>query len=260
LAWFALLMVGREPGNVACATTWNPGFRTVPAPASDDYPFPYLRTRQIPSLYLGTVALIVLVSLVLIRGAAGPLVQMRSYVDLFFMGAAFLLLETKNVVQFALLFGTTWFVNALVFFGILVAVLLAIELAQRVRFRNPNLLYVALMGSLLIAWSIEPGSLLGLDLPLRFGAAASLAFAPIFLANLVFAQRFRDVGSSTTAFAANLLGAMVGGVLEYSSLVFGYRNLLLLVALLYGCAFVFGRSHLTDSVSGPVRAEGIPQT
>ncbi len=35
------------------------------------------------------------------------------------MGAAFLLLETKSVVQFALLFGTTWFVNALVFGGIL---------------------------------------------------------------------------------------------------------------------------------------------
>ena len=38
---------------------------------------------------------------------------MSGYVDLFFMGAAFLLLETKNIVQFALLFGTTWFVNAL---------------------------------------------------------------------------------------------------------------------------------------------------
>jgi spermidine synthase len=247
LAWFALLMVGREPGNVACATTWSPGFRAIPAPASDDYPFPYLRTREIPSLYLGTVALILLVSLLLIRGAAGPLGQMRSYVDLFFMGAAFLLLETKNVVQFALLFGTTWFVNALVFFGILVAVLLAIELAQRVRFRNPNVLYLALAASLVVAWSIKPESLLALDFPLRFGIAASLAFAPIFLANLVFAQRFRDVGSSTTAFAANLLGAMVGGVLEYSSLILGYRNLLILVAVLYGFAFLFGRRHVVSS-------------
>ena len=46
---------------------------------------------------------------------------MRPYADLFFMGAAFLLLETKNVVQFALLFGTTWLVNALVFAGVLLA-------------------------------------------------------------------------------------------------------------------------------------------
>ena len=43
----------------------------------------------------------------------------RRYLDLFFMGAAFLLLETKSIVQFALLFGTTWLVNSLVFAGIL---------------------------------------------------------------------------------------------------------------------------------------------
>jgi hypothetical protein len=178
---------------------------------------------------------------VLIRGAAGPLGEMRSYLDLFFMGAAFLLLETKNVVQFALLFGTTWFVNALVFFGILLAVLGAVEVARRIRFREPTLLYAALFASLLLAWAIQPQTLLSLGAPLRFAAAVSLAFAPVFLANLVFAQRFRDVGSSTVAFATNLLGAMVGGVLEYSSLLLGYRNLLVVVALIYGLALLFGR-------------------
>jgi CRISPR/Cas system CMR-associated protein Cmr5 small subunit len=34
---------------------------------------------------------------------------------------------------------------------------------------------------------------------------------------------------------------MVGGVLEYSSLIVGYRSLLLLVGLLYAVAFFFGR-------------------
>ena len=37
--------------------------------------------------------------------------------------SAFLLLETKNVTGFALLFGTTWLVNAFVFAGVLLAVL-----------------------------------------------------------------------------------------------------------------------------------------
>jgi hypothetical protein len=257
VGWFALLMVGLDRSGVACRTAWDPGGRVVPAPATDDYPFPYLRNRAIPPLYLITLALILLASLVLIRGAAGPLGEMRSYLDLFFMGAAFLLLETKNVVQFALLFGTTWFVNALVFFGILLAVLGAIEVARRVRFREPALLYVALFGSLLLAWTIEPQTLLSLDFPLRFAAAVSLAFAPVFLANLVFAQRFRDVGSSTVAFATNLLGAMVGGVLEYSSLVLGYRNLLIVVALIYGLAFLFGRKSLARHVAPAAAANSI---
>ena len=246
---FALLMVSRFESDVACTKTWSAGAGPVPAPVDDDHPFLYLRTRSIPPLYLVTIAAILLASLVLIRLAAGPLAQMRNDLDLFFMGAAFLLLETKNVVQFALLFGTTWFVNALVFFGILVSVFAAIELARRVHLRNPSRLYLALFATLALAWMIQPESLLSLSVPLRFAAAVSLAFAPIFLANLVFAERFRNVGSSTIAFGANLLGAMVGGILEYSSLIFGYRSLLLLVALLYGLAFLFGRKHLVLPVS-----------
>ena len=78
----------------------------------------------------------------------------------------------------------------------------------------------------------------------RFIVAVVLAFLPIFLANLVFAQRFRDTADSTAAFGANLLGAMVGGLLEYTSLVIGYRNLLIIVAVLYGFAFLAGRRNL----------------
>ena len=81
-------------------------------------------------------------------------------------------------------------------------------------------------------------------MPVRFVAAVAIAFTPIFLANLVFAQRFRNVGASTVAFGANLLGAMVGGLLEYLALVTGYRFLLVLVAALYGLAFLTGRRHL----------------
>jgi SAM-dependent methyltransferase len=236
---FALLMASATPGALHCGATWVAATSPAPAPADDDHPFLYLRTRSIPALYLASIAGILLVSLLLIRGAAGSLRQMGRYADLFFMGTAFMLLETKNVVQFALLFGTTWFVNALVFFGILLSVYAAVELARRVRIRNLAVLYGALFAALALAWMIPPESLLGLELPLRFAAAVSLAFAPIFLANLVFAERFRDVGLSTVAFGANLLGAMVGGILEYSSLVIGYRSLLFVIAALYGFAFLF---------------------
>jgi hypothetical protein len=94
------------------------------------------------------------------------------------------------------------------------------------------------------AWAVPQAALLDLAAPLRLVAATVLAFTPIFLANLVFAQRFERVGSSTMAFGANLLGAMVGGMLEYLALLQGYRFLLVLVALLYGLAFATGRRHL----------------
>jgi hypothetical protein len=170
---------------------------------------------------------------------------MVRYLDLFFMGAAFLLIETENVVRFALLFGTTWFVNALVFGGILLSVLAAIEVSRRVTIRKPVMLYAALMAALLIAWLIRPASLLALGVLPRFAAATVLAFLPVFFGNLIFAHRFRDVGSSVTAFGANLLGAMVGGILEYVALLKGYHVLLVVVAGLYALAFVAGRKHLS---------------
>jgi hypothetical protein len=155
------------------------------------------------------------------------------------------------VVQFALLFGTTWLVNSLVFAGILLAVLLAIEVTRRFRLPRPGVLYLILVATLVVAWSLPPDKLLGLAPVPRFVAGVAVAFAPVFLANLIFAQRFKDVGASTRAFAANLLGAMVGGVLEYLAIVTGYRALLFAVAVLYGLAFLAGRKHLALRASGP---------
>jgi Spermine/spermidine synthase domain len=238
-----VLTVAMRADDLACDEVWSRPAE-VPEPDTDDHPFPYLAARGIPGFYQVTLLLILLGSALVVRVTAGPFRQMRAYLDLFFMGAAFLLLETTNVVHFALLFGTTWFVNALVFAGILVSVYLAIEVTRRFRFR-PSRLYVALLATLVLAWAVPPDLLLGLDFIPRFGAAVALGFGPVFLANLIFADRFRDVGSSTIAFGTNLLGAIVGGVLEYGALVVGYRALLIVVAALYGMALVAGRSHLT---------------
>ena len=229
----------RPAGPVpACASFWQ-GSRV--APATDNRPFPYLPSAAIPSTYLWMLGAILLASLLLVRVAGGPLTRMRSYLDLAFMGAAFLLLETKSIVQFALLFGTTWFVNSLVFAGVLVAVYLAVETARWVRLPPPAVLYGALIVALGMAWVVPQESLLGLPVVPRFLAASALAFAPVYLANLVFAQRFSGVEAAGTAFAANLLGAMVGGTLEYVSLITGYQFLLIVAGVLYGLAFITGR-------------------
>ena len=228
-----------HPGGpvAACTTYWHgPGL----APATDDHPFPYLQSASIPRSFLRMLVAILLGSLLLIRLGGGRFKGMRFYIDLSFMGAAFLLLETKNIVQFALLFGTTWFVNSLVFAGVLLAVYLAVETARRVRLPRPAVLYGFLIASLALTWLVPQESLLALPLIARFLAGSALAFAPIFLANLVFAQRFSEVQNSGTAFAVNLLGAMIGGALEYLSLMTGYHVLLIVIGVLYGLAFVTG--------------------
>jgi hypothetical protein len=244
----SMLTVGLDQSDTVCATTWSPSGEVI-APATDDRPFVYLKTPSIPTRYLWTLGLILIVSAVSVRLAGGRFGAMRGYLDLFFMGAGFLLLETKSVVQFALLFGTTWFVNALVFAGILLTILAAIEVERRTRIKRPGLLFSLLFGGLLLA-GLVPGSwLLSLATAPRFLAASALAFFPVFIANLVFAERFRDTADPTTAFGANLLGAMLGGVLEYVSLITGYRGLLVLAAILYILAWVFGARKIGQTVS-----------
>ena len=190
-------------------------------------------------MYLVALGLIVLASIVIVRRASGaPLSRMRPYADLFCMGAAFLLLETTNVVRFALLFGTTWFVNALVFAGVLLVVLAAVETTRR--FRTPPLpvVFAGIAASLALAWVVRPEWLLGLPFSSRLVAATLIAFLPIYLANVAFAKRFADSADSQSAFAINLLGAIVGGCLEYAALVSGYNNLLIVTGLLYLVAFL----------------------
>ncbi|MFD0477289.1 hypothetical protein ACFQ0B_60640 [Nonomuraea thailandensis] len=212
-------MAGRRPGT--------------PEPADDDRPFLYLKEGTIPPIYVITLGLILIVSLLAVRVVAGPYRRMRPYADLFLLGVGFMLLETKSVTGFALLFGTTWVVNAIVFAGVLVAVLAAVEVTRR--FRTPPLpvMYGVLFAGLLLAWLVPNEWLLSLPVPLRAVAAVTVAFLPIFAANVVFAKRFADTADATTSFGANLLGAMVGGCLEYVALVIGYKGLLIVAALLY---------------------------
>lgn len=243
----AVITVAPDPADVDCPpqSAWEAtDAAAASSPATDNYPFLYLRTPSVPDIYLVTLALILVASVVLVRAASGPLRPMVRYTDLFFMGVAFLLLETKSVVQFALLFGTTWFVNALVFAGVLLSVLAAIEVARRWRPARPIWLYAALLVSVGVAFVVPVDILLSLDMAPRFVLTVLVWFTPIFIANLVFANRFRNVEASNIAFGANLLGAMVGGLLEYAALVTGYQALLVLVAVLYGLAFLTGRSHL----------------
>ena len=244
-----VLTVGLTDGAVACDQPW---VRTadVPAPSRDNHPFPYLREAGIPGFYLVTMLAMLGAGVLLIKLAGGRFGPMARYLDLFFMGAAFLLLETKSVVQFALLFGTTWFVNAIVFAGVLLSVYLAIEVTRRVRLPRSAFLYAALVASVLVAILVPVDQLLAMPDALRVVSAVALWFTPILIANLVFAQRFANVDESNVAFGANLLGAVVGGVLEYTALVTGYTALAVVVALLYGAAFVFGRRYLGRAAQG----------
>jgi len=233
----AVVTAALDQNNQVCGADYAPAGAVV-APATDDRPFLYYQGGPIPALYLWTLAGILVISAIAVRALGGPFRAMRPYADLFFMGSAFMLLETKNIATFALLFGTTWLVNALVFAGVLLIVLAAVETTRR--FRTPPLpvVFGGIAASLALCFFVEPAWLLTLPFVPRLIAAVVLAFIPIYLANVAFSKRFGASDDSQSAFGLNLLGAMLGGCLEYLGLLTGYSNLLLIVAVLYLFAFL----------------------
>ena len=241
----AVFAVGMTPADQQCETTWSPT-GTPPQPSTDDRPFLYVAEDTgflgIPTIYLTAIGLIVLFSVLAVAislaGGVGQVRTMWQYRDLFLLGVAFLLLETKSVTGFALYFGTTWLVNALVFAGVLVAVLAAVEITRRFRTPPLRLMYFVLFGSLTLAWLVPASWVLSLPFPARLVVAVLLAFLPIMAANIIFAKRFESSAHPVTAFGTNLLGAMIGGCLEYAALATGYRWLLVICACLYLAAYL----------------------
>jgi hypothetical protein len=216
----------------------NPAGDSDPSPptaATDEWPLMYLRAPALPWVYVAGLALVGVIALGLIFGLAPASARRGFSGHMFFLGAAFMLLETRSLVTFALLFGSTWLVNSLVFFAILCSVMLAIYISAKFPLRPSALLYGLLVAALVAAYLIPQDAFLSIDfLPLRYALASIVAFLPVFLANLVFAGSFKGTGpSADVAFASNLIGIMLGGMLEYTSLLIGYRHLLLIVIGFY---------------------------
>jgi predicted membrane-bound spermidine synthase len=241
---FAVLSVGRD-------TPLSTGEHSNPEvdAASDDWPFLYLKERGLPGLYrnamIGLAAVVALLLVALQRSSrrleAGEGGAPRTLIKLAFvlMGMAFLLLETKGVIQFSLLFGTTWVNSSLVFLAALLLVLAANATAELVL--NPRALpltFALLMLSCLAPLAYPLANLLDVESTfLRFVLAALLTFSPIYFANLLFSLTFRDQPVAEHLFGWNLLGATLGGAVEYSSMMFGYNALAVVVAVCYLLVF-----------------------
>src|SRR5688500_14847728 len=204
----------------------------------------YLPRPGLPDRYLEALPMVAACALGLVALAGGRTAVSSFNPHMFFLGAAFMLLETRSLVTFGLLFGNTWLVSSLVFFAILCSVLIAIFVGARLSVKPSAPAYAALLASLALAYALPETAFLSLQpAALRYAAASVVAFLPIFLANLVFAGSFRLTGKQAdVAFASNLLGIMVGGMLEYAALVWGYRHLLLLAMGFYALSALMGEA------------------
>lgn len=210
---------------------------TIPAAVTptDDWPFLYLRQAAIPPQNLEAMLMMAIVSFLLCRGVGGRGNSLRWH--FFFLGCAFMLIETAGIARLALLFGSTWLTNSLAFLAILSLILGANFTAGNFSSLHHSKLYRALFAALLLELCVPMRALLFLPLAMRGLVGCLILFLPIFFASLLFARSFRDSEAPDYDLGSNVFGAVIGGCLENLSVVTGYHSLTLIAVLLYGLSF-----------------------
>ncbi len=200
--------------------------------ATDDWPFLYLKAQGFPRDYLAVIiVLLAIASLAVFRAAR---IEWRMpQTHFFFLGAGFLLLETKSITDCSLYFGTTWFVTMLVITGILLMVLGANLITMHFLRSFRHYFYLPLLASMALLYVTPSDAVLGLSFTGRLAWVLVMVPLPIFFAGLIFSTTFRETTNASSAFGANLIGATIGGFAEYLCMIFGLQKLSLLVIAAY---------------------------
>ncbi len=198
---------------------------------TDDWPFLYLIRKTIPSDYLIAIAGLLAFSVATIAWLRGRSFG-RGDVHFGLLGMGFLLLETKNITDCTLFFGATWFVTLVVVAGILLMVIAANLVAERLRGFSPWL-YAPLFATLVLLLVVPRESILDFGFAGRMAWTLLVVPLPVFFAGIIFSTTFRDAVSPSAVFGANLIGAMLGGFCEYLSMAIGNHRLSILVIVAY---------------------------
>ena len=219
--------------HVKPATVNVPGIDPNKLP-SDDWPQLYLKERKLPPETLQSMivigALSVLILLIFMpkgRGTGLPNGRM------FFLGAGFMLLETKGVVHMSLLLGSTWITNSVVFFAILVMILIANLYVLAVKPQKLWPYYLLLIVALVVNALVPMNWFLGHELVMRMVLSCCVIFVPVFFAGVIFATSFRDAKHPDTAFGWNIAGVILGALAENFSVVVGFNYLIFVAVAFY---------------------------
>jgi spermidine synthase len=208
---------------------------------SDDWPYLYLQKPGIPILYILFAGLMVLLFFRGLRRLKTPGLlrsQAPSRWHFFFLGAAFMLLETQNISKAAVVLGNTWWVNAVIISGILALILLANLIAARFPGLPLGPVYALLVGSCLALYFVDLSRFAFLPYAGKVVVVGLLTSWPMLFSGIVFIRSFAAVPAKDEALGANLFGALVGGLLQAVTFLTGIKALLVIVAAFYLVAFV----------------------
>ncbi len=203
---------------------------------TDDWPYFYQRLPGVPASVVLISALLLITGCWFLRGTGVSVTSLRWH--FFFLGAGFMLLEAQIISKMALLFGTTWVVNSIVISGLLLLIVGANLLAERRPAFPVEIAYAGIAATMLVAYLIPVERFLFASVWLKALSATAVLCLPVFFAGIVFIKSFARAQFSGTALGSNLLGALVGGLLESLSMWTGIRSLLIVAGASYLASWI----------------------
>jgi SAM-dependent methyltransferase len=206
---------------------------------TDDWPFLYLRHRSVPSYHLLVAAACLAVGLLLRRNLfqSGDSVQ----VPMLLLGAGFMLLEVSGVSRAALLFGTTWTVNAYMIAAILGMILLANLVTSRFPIDPRGWPFLGLFATLLALALVPTAWLASLPWIARVVLGGTFLSLPVFFSGLVFVGLWARSERRDLALGSNILGSLLGGIASMLSMQVGFQQLTFLTLAVYLAALLLAR-------------------
>lgn len=226
---------------------------TIPSDAtgiilSDDWPFLYIKDKSLDLPYLAVTLLIIMITLYVGRSLVFAK-KTGSDLQLFGLGAAFILVELQAISRLSLIYGATWLTSSVVINGVLLMILAANYLVIKSKQPfNQNLLYGLLFAALLASYFLPVTTVLAAFAQAHYiGMALVTLFTllPILMAGLIFATAFNTVKEPSRSFAYNLMGSVFGGLLEYLSTYLGINNLVLVSLAIYVLSYLGARESLS---------------
>lgn len=216
----------------------------VLAPATDDWPHLYLKSPGLPLRpYLSMIAALLATFFILyqtfLRQSQSPLRD--SGIRMFFLGAGFMLMETRAVIQLQLIFGNTWIVTSLVFASILGLVFLSNLFVMRFSALQAGSFYFPLVVSLIVLYLFPFDWFNSSDGTAYRPLAFPIALLPVPFGTAIFLKILESTPLIERDLAANFLGCCTGAVIEMISLLFGIKSLVIIAGACYVLAmFQYG--------------------
>tara|TARA_B100000787_G_C16189713_1_gene296717 strand:+ start:206 stop:2602 length:2397 start_codon:yes stop_codon:yes gene_type:complete len=209
--------------------------------STDDWPFLYMPSKVYPFTYLSIIIVLLFFSIYFLNKVI-KIKTSNFSASCFFLGAGFMLVETKGITEIAKIYGSTWVVISIVIAAVLFMSFVANLIVMKKIKISSTSAYSLLLISLITGYYLFTQDSVTISPNINKVLMPIILTLPILFSGIAFSKELLKLQSISQALSSNILGAMVGGFLEYNSMYFGFSNLYILAGVIYLSAFIFSKA------------------